>query len=493
MRKMRDSVSTRVARLRRSPHVARGVRDTCSDSGAILPLVIVATFIVSTMVIAVTTYVTADLRYAKVVEERADRLAAADGGLRFGVEKLRNFQTLCATAAGTGGGVTTVFPPVINGATTAVTCRRIGEAISDVQGWGVVVTASGVPLGQSIFSTSGAGQSDNIKTFSGPVYIADPTRMELNSLMTLKDGDLWFSAADCDNAPDIPVIDTGDLLFEPSFFRGPLCTEKNWAGGLFTAPTGSTPPVSPVNPEYVDTTACRVFKPGKYTSIDLAQDNYFNAGLYYFENTSMILQGQTVIAGFPDGAGDSAKTVNTNCALEQAFDKNAVQAAGGSGGATFYMGGNSRIEIRNNAGFEIFRRKVNETFLSIFALGSSGMDFIASTADWNTWLLETQSGSNNDVAIHGLMWAPQAGTSLGNITNAANGQLLGGIVVARLDTQASASASGFLVGIESNPVWARLLLTSTSTLNGRNAVIRAVVQFRPDTGDLAINSWRVQS
>ena len=445
------------------------------------------------MVIAVTTYVTADLRYARVVEDRADRLAAADGGLRFGVEKLRNFQTLCATAAGTGGGVTTVFPPVINGATTAVTCRRVGEAISDVQGWGVVVTASGVPQGQSIFSTSGAGQSDNIKTFSGPVYVADPSRMDLNSLMTIKDGDLWYSASDCDNAPAISVINSGDLRFEPDFFRGPLCTEKTWSGGLFTAPTGSTPPVSPVNPPVVNTSSCRVFEPGKYTSISLAQNNYFKAGLYYFENTSMVLQGQTVIAGFPDGAGDSPKLVNTNCAAEQAFDKQTVKAAGGTGGATFYMGGSSHLEIRSNAGLEIFRRRVNETYLSVFALGSSGTNYIASTLVWNNWLLETKSGSNNDVAIHGLMWAPRAGASLGNITNAANGQLLGGIVVARLDTQASASASGFLVGIEANPVWARLLLVSTSTLNGRNSVIRAVVQYRPDTGDLAINSWRVQS
>jgi len=463
-------------------------RDTRADSGAILPLVIVGTFIVSTMVIAVTTYVTADLRYAQVVEDRADRLAAADGGLRFGVEKLRNFQTLCATAAGTGGGVATVFPPTINGAETTVTCRRIGEAISDVQGWGVVVTGSGVPNGQSIFSTKGAGQSNNIKTFSGPVYIADPSRMDLQSLMQIKDGDLWYSATDCDNTPNIAVIASGDLQFEPDFFRGPLCTEKTWNGGLFTAPTGSTPPVAPVNPPYVSTSSCRVFSPGKYTSINLAQDNYFRAGAYYFENTSLDLQGQSVIAGFPDGAGDSPKLVNTNCANEQAFDKQ----AGGTGGATFYMGGTSNIQVNSNAGFEIFRRKVNETYLSLFAVASSGAGYLASTVDWNTWMLETKSGSNNDVAIHGLLWAPKAGVSLGNITNAANGQLLGGLVVARLDTQASASASAFLIGIEANPVWARLLLISTSKLKGRTAVIRAVVQFRPDTGDLAINSWRVK-
>ncbi len=487
-------VARRLLAGRRAPWRAHALRDVSrSDSGAILPLVIVGTFIVSTVVMAVTTYVTADLRYSQVVEDRADRLAAADGGLRFGMEKMRNFQTLCTTAAGTGGGVTTVFPPVINGAKTEVTCRRVGNTISDVQGWGVVVTGSGVPAGQSIFSTKGAGQSDNIKTFSGPVFVADPTRMDLQSLMTIKDGDLWYTAANCDNPPAIPAISSNTLRFDPTFFRGPQCTEKTWSGGLFKAPTGSTPPTSPVNPLYDDTTACRVFSPGKYTSLTLGQNNYFKAGLYYFENVSIVLQNKMLIAGFPDGAGDSPKLPNTACAYEQSLDQQAVKALDGIGGATFYLGGSSKIEIDNGAGFEIFRRKVNETYLSIFALGNDGTGFIASALDWNLPpILETKSGSNNDVAIHGLFWAPTAFATLGNITNAANGQLLGGLVVARLDTQASASASAFLVGIEANPLHVRLLLSSASTLKGRTVVIRAVVQFRPDTGDMAINSWRVQ-
>ena len=84
---------------------SRRPRREHEDAGSILPLVIVGTFVISMVVVAVTTYATADLRYAQVVEDRADRLAAADGGLRYGVEKLRNFQTLCSTAAGTGGGL----------------------------------------------------------------------------------------------------------------------------------------------------------------------------------------------------------------------------------------------------------------------------------------------------------------------------------------------------------------------------------------------------
>jgi hypothetical protein len=66
-------------------------------------------------------------------------------------------------------------------------------------------------------------------------------------------------------------------------------------------------------------------------------------------------------------------------------------------------------------------------------------------------------------------------------------------VVAMLDTQASASATAFAIGIETNPIDVRLLLISTATKDDRSTSIRAVVQFRPDSGELAVNSWRVTS
>lgn len=472
--------------------------DRCvrTDQGAILPLVMAFTVGVGAIVVSLASYVTADLRYGNVVEERADRLAAADGGLRFGIEKLRNFQTLCTTKAGTGGGFTTVFPPEINGATTQVTCRRVGAAISDVQGWGVVVTGEGVPAGQAVFQTQGAGGSNNVKTFSGPVYVADPSRIDLAAILEIENGDLWYSAADCDVPVSIPEIDTGYLAFVPDFFRGPLCTELTWNTGLFSSPTVSAPPtsiLSTVNPA-PDTTDpnCRVFSPGKYTTAPaLGSNNYFRAGDYYFEDVTIELQNKTLIAGFPSGAGDQAKIDNTACAGAQNADKTATLGAGGRGGATFFLGGSSRIWIRNAGEFEIFRRRQNETYTSVFALRDDGAGYEDSDLDDGDWILETQSGSNNDVAIHGLFWAPYTSATLGNITNAANGQLLGGLVVAKLDTQASASATAFSIGIETNPIDAKLLLISTASKNGRSTSIRAVVQYRPDSGELAVNSWRV--
>jgi Tfp pilus assembly protein PilX len=459
------------------------------DRGSVLPLVLAASFVLGLVVVAIAGYVTAALRYSNVVEERADRLAAADGGLRYGVEKLRNFQTLCTTGAGTGTGYTTIFPPTINGAVAEVTCRRVGNPISDVQGWGVVVTGQGVPSWANMFTTQGAGGSNNVKTFSGPVYIADPTRIDLNSALTIENGDLWYTRSNCDAPVSIPGIG-GYLQFAPTAFRGPLCTPLAW-NTMFTAPTPGTIPTSPVNPAYTTDGSCRVFSPGKYTSLQLGTDNYFKAGSYYFENVAISLQNQSLVGGFPGGAGDSQKVPITACAAAQASDQATTLAAGGRGGATFYLGGTSDIEVRNGAKLEIYRRLQGSTYLSVFALSSFGTGYTASTLGWSSWIIETQSGGNNDLAIHGLVWAPRTGVTLGNVANAANGQLLGGVVTARLDVQASASASAFAVGIETNPIDVRLLLASTATKNGRSTTVRAVVQFRPDSGELAINSWRV--
>jgi hypothetical protein len=467
------------------------------DEGAILPLVMVCSVLMSVIVVALTGYVTADLRYTRVVEDRADRLAAADGGLRYGIENLRNFKSLCTTKAGTGGGFTTIFPPTINGALSKVTCRRVGNGISDVQGWGVVVTGEGVPSGQPYFTTSGAGGSGgNVKTFSGPVYINDPLRIDLKARLVIENGDLWYSRDDCETEVVIPEVSTGYLEFIPDFFRGPTCTDLSWSSGLFTPPTALAPPaealVDAPPPDDTDPN-CRVFFPGKYTALNLASSNYFQSGDYYFENVTIEVQSESILAGFPSGyAGDAQKIDSTACAIQMTNDPERA-VANAKGGATFYLGGGSRINVDTQGQFEIFRRKQNETFLGLVAVPPGVAGAVESTLGWNDLILETKSGNTNDVAIHGLFWAPLAKMSLGNVTNAANGQLLGGVVLANMDTQASASASAFAIGIEANPVDTRLLLVSTAEKNGEATTIRAVLQFRPDTGELAVNSWRVQN
>ncbi len=474
------------------------------DHGGILPLVLVATVVFTMVGVAVANLVTTGLRYGTVVEDRADRLAAADGGLRYGVERLRNMEDLCSTGLGTGGGYTTIFPPMINGAATTVTCRRVGNDISDVQGWGVVITGSNVPGGQDIFLLNGSATTDT-KSLRGPVYVADSQRLGFNAKLVIEDGDMWYTKASCDPPAVIPETlgASPSLIFQPSFLRGPQCGTKPW-NELFTAPSAQTPTTAALQvPNAFDDVSfpgCRVFSPGRYSGvIPLTSDAYFRSGDYYFENVDFTLTHKNVAFGFPSGSGDTPRiSQSAACQNAMLYDQT---TSGERGGATIWAGGTTKFVVGTQAELEIFRRQQSEAYISLWALdvngvGSNGVPFIPSIHSYKKapsvdWMLRTAGGNTNDVAFHGLFWAPHSKVQLGNVTNAAVGQLIGGVVIAQLDAQASNSAQAFAIGVEGTPIETHFLLESTAVKDGRSTTIRAVVQYRPDGRQLAVNSWRV--
>ena len=354
------------------------------DRGVMLPMVLVATVVFTIVGVAVAGLVATGLRYGGVVEDRADRLAAADGGLRYGIERLRNMEDLCSTALGTAGGYTTIFPPTINGAATSVTCRRVGADISDVQGWGVVITGSNVPGGQDIFLLNGSATTDT-KSLRGPVFIADPHRLGFNAKLVIEDGDVWYTQPSCDPPAVIPEVASGDLIFQPSFLRGPQCNTKPW-NEMFTPPSAETPTTAALQvPAAFDDGSfpgCRVFYPGRYSgAIPLTGDNYFRSGDYYFENVDFSLTHKKAVFGFPSGSGDIPRiSPSPACQNAMYYDQN---TSGERGGATVWAGGNTRFVVGTQAELEIFRRQQSEAYVSLWALdvngvGSNGVPFIPS-------------------------------------------------------------------------------------------------------------------
>ena len=188
----------------------------------------------------------------------------------------------------------------------------MGAPISDIQGWGAVITGANVPGGQPVFYTQGAGgaTTSNVKTFHGPVYVADPTRLDFQAKLVIEDGDLWYSQGSFVDVPAIPEMDSGYLVFDPDFLRGPACPEEPW-NELFTPPTRNVPTSqalsAPLPFDDVIFPGCRVFYPGKYTTAPaLTDNNYFVSGDYYFENVAFELNHQAIF-GFPSGSGDAAK------------------------------------------------------------------------------------------------------------------------------------------------------------------------------------------
>jgi hypothetical protein len=154
------------------------------------------------------------------------------------------------------------------------------------------------------------------------------------------------------------------------------------------------------------------------------------------------------------------------------------------------MGGSSKIEIENHGSFEILRRLQGDDLVSIQALSGVSPDYQASTLGYNDSIVNTKSGNNTDLAIHGLLWAPYAQMVFGNVTNSANGQLLGGAALARIVLQASASASAFVIRVETSPIEFELKVDATATKDGQSTTMRAVVQM-DDKGKTVVNSIRV--
>jgi len=457
------------------------------DSGTVLVMALVMALVISVVIAAIATYVTAGLRYGRVVENRADRLAAADGGLRYAIERLQNSAYAgCLTNLGNTG-YTIDFPTQINGADVTVKCTKGSSGIGDIKAWAIIVTGEGVPSGQPMFESQAGGGIQ--KLLGGPVWISDPARSDLKAPVTIEDGDVWYYRADCDN-PNLTI--DSNLSFKPAF-RGPICVESPWSS-VYTAPTvGTIPAVTDLahtNPApTTDAYGCKIFSPGRYTVAPAwGANTYMKSGNYYFHNLTMTLTNAVVTAGWPDfnKYGDQTFVPNYPCQDAMAAD----QASGSTPGATFYMGGSSKFIVDNKGSLEILRRLQGDDLVSIQTMNTTTADYSASNLGYNQNIVYTKSGNNTDLAIHGLLWAPRAQLEFGNVTNAANGQLLGGAAVAHIILQASASASAFIIRVESSPIDFELKVDATATKQGQSTTMRAVVQV-DDQGTTAVNSLRV--
>jgi len=463
-------------------------RQTRRDDGSILPLALVMSVVISVVVISLASYVITGLRYGHVVEDRADRLAAADGGMRYAIERLQSSAYAgCLTNLGTSG-YTIDFPQKINDADVDVTCTKGSNSINDIKAWAIIVTGAGVPAGQWMWQTQGGG--GKTKLLGGPVWITDPGRSDLKSPIEVEDGDIWYYRADC-TAPNLTL--ESNLTFTPDY-RGTICVDKPW-NVIYTTPTvGAFPGVADVantnRPVVVDTNGCTVVRPGRYTVMPaLGPNTYFQSGNYYFHNVLLDITNATVTAGWPDQNkyGDKQFVENAKCDSAIAADK----SSGSAPGATLYLGGSSKIEIGNKGKLEILRRLQGNSLVSIQVIESTTANASASTLGYNNNIVWTKSGANSDLALHGLLWAPKAQLEFGNVTNAANGQLLGGAAVGRIVLQASASANAFIIRVEGSPIEFELRIDSTAVLNGQSTTMTAVVQV-DDQGTTAVNSMRVR-
>ncbi len=481
---------------------------TKPDRGSVIIMVMLIVVVLALVVIALADYAVATLRQGDVVENRADRLSAAEGAMRDTLDRLSGDGSLCTTSFG-GSGTPQPFPYPLNGTSVSRTCTPIGATISEITGWAIVVTGEGgAPNGQGLH-TQGGGD----KVFGGETFVDRTSLMNLQKPLKIKEGNLWYTDPSCEPAGEYDPAVIPNLSFDPPEGNGLWCTSQTWQS-LFPEPAvpnlaaltnrTNTAHHATTNPNgaYEDRGPCRVFFPGRYSfKPDFTDNVYMLPGDYLFAVPGNVNQARITIdksivtAGRPGISGDEQIIANDPCQVE-------IEDATVTGvGATFYLDGNTNIEIDKGTGvqsgaLEIFRREQGPSsstdYVSIHTLPTHSLNYSQA-------VLSTGSGNNKEMAIHGQIWAPRARVIFGNVTNDAKGQILGGAVVAGVDAQSSASASGFVIQVAGSPQEALFKLQATAEKDG-TTIVQVVAQLRfdpPPTGStvgawkLAVNSWRV--
>ncbi|MCU1392956.1 MAG: hypothetical protein JWM34_1384 [Ilumatobacteraceae bacterium] len=89
------------------------------DQGAILVLVLVLCLILGVVVVGVANYATAGLRGTRATQARNLRTSSVDGGLRLGVELMKQAPSQCSSS---------MTIPAINGLTISLSCAANGTA-----------------------------------------------------------------------------------------------------------------------------------------------------------------------------------------------------------------------------------------------------------------------------------------------------------------------------------------------------------------------------
>ncbi len=471
------------------------------DQGAVLLLVLAVSIVLSLVVLALANFVAADLRYAQVVDGQARRLASAESGIDYALDRLRLNQTLCATDVAAGSSVSlhgsttggTPMPSLLNGTDTRVTCQRLDGAIADVAGWAVIISD---PLA--------GGPNDRIRVdgdgtalVTGPVFLPNPNAVQIgsDSIFRLGDADLWYtSAPNCETPKRLSDMPTR-LVIGPPDARGPECTTRTW-NQTFSAPPVPALPTNIAGDTNGDGVvdqdsdadgrvdgvlvgSCLVFSPGKYTmvpDVPLGTAVYFQSGDYHLDfNDEWTVDDATVWVG----RSSYAATIPNSSSCGTARNADVL------GGATFYFDRHSRLVVESNGAIEMFERAQGAYSVSVQALTGS-------TTGSSTSLIHTRP--EGEIVIHGLVWAPDGRFEFDNEVVNSIQQLLGGIVVGRLWTL-RVYPSGFKIAPATSTVDTRVLLTSTSTLNGVSTTVEAVVAYRPQAASLdnrvAVTSYRV--
>lgn len=456
-----------------------------SDEGAILVIVLLFVLVIGLVSGAVISVVRESIATTPIVHSKQAKIYAADAGISQGIAAMRTDNTLCPTAGSSGGVYTGASqlsitdperpssPIPVN-----VTCTTTTGSALGANGYAVVTTDT---TADSLTTAAGGN-----KTIEGPVFTS---RMSTASDLEIDDGNLYedSSSGKCTAGATSPVPVN---LIKPSPPYGFHCVNQRYPDPSPTLPT-SVPAAAPAK---VTSGSCTTFFPGTYTTaaqFAMSSTNYMVSGVYYLNNLGAINLGSALVGGAPSTNESSVNGI-TPC------DNDAAHAAQASGtGVKVILGGNTSISVGNNTDFELYSRRGGAASegtqgLSIMSVESSTGGWNMTTQDPSSNILSVGNGAHANMAIHGLVYVPHRGLDI-FATNASDGQVLGGVVVGRINIKASGSAGGLAVSVLNGTGERQVIVTATadpSQTSGKSITSTAVIDIDNSTNkDATIESW----
>lgn len=410
-----------------------GRRGSNSESGMVLPMVLVMITVVAVVLIALLSLATTTLAASVVAKSTSDRTYAAHAGIDAAIQQIRAGGTLCSDGSKT--------PININGRPVVVTCSPAANGFDvGAGGWAVFINPAATPTpGIETHNAVNAA-----KVITGPVFNGG-NWTDLGANLTVADGQVLSSAVGC-----------GDANWTANVITTPVANFKACVGGAAPAPPAnpSLPTISdtglpvslPVNPPSIVTgtggSACRTFVPGIYTTAQpftLSPNMYFMSGVYLLDNVGAVLIGKTrkAVAGAPT-AGYTPTITPCNPVADQP-------------GAMFLLGGNSGIEVTDGGQFEV------HTFIASSTSSDSPVavrTVEATDVGKQAWLtnstVSTLTTASDALAtnknktrliVRGAVYAPRARVSIDPRGNSAQTVLSAGLIAGRLVLTADAAIS----------------------------------------------------
>ncbi len=417
------------------------------------------------------------------------------------LEALDRGSSICALSdlANNPAGYSYQLGATINDIDPTITCTAVGGDINAVDAFAVIITGAGGQTGPLFRITNGGNSPQAQKVFEGPVYMGKPpvdgSTIDFTATLTIKEGDLWYSTTG--TCPDPSVTLPGQLTITPAGY-GTKCLEDDWAT-LFASRRPAEPnvddtalfPVRASTAPAPDPDGCYVWPAGRYSSPpQLANQsyNYFASGDYYFSGMGTWTIGSAhVLMGYPGSTGPGIPGYKNNDTFASNPCNSAWTNDPNQTGSAVYMGGNSQIVLAQNSALEVSGSSHDGYNVGLQALETNG---VPSTITGDSRIFLSGPGSNKQLAMNGLVWAPYAAFEFDLIANDAVAALTGGAVVSELVAGASANANNFVIRVDTQPSTTNFLFEATATNTGTTTV-RTLLTYRSDR-QYAVLSRRVQ-